>query len=143
MHSQFVFFCEKLAAAVLHQVYVCILKTKRVSDTGAQQMLLDVQSIKKILLELPLTANEQFGPESKNEISKYHQKLVDRESTKTEALCKVLMSPVDGLRDTFQALLPDAKLADFQTVCELKGMRKTDATAQVATLKAVRAAMGR
>ena len=141
--NTFQFFCEKLAGAVANDFYSSILKGKRISDTGAQQLLLDVQSVKKLLQELPLTGNKIFGPESQNQISKTHARLVDREIIKCEALCKVLMSPVETLRDTFQALLPDASISDFQTVCELKGMKKQDAAQASATLKAVRAAQGR
>jgi hypothetical protein len=139
--NTFAFFCEKLAAAVAHEAYVSILRSKRVGDLGAQQLLLDVQSVKKILLELPLAGNGEF-PESQSAISRTHRRFVERETGKCESLCKVLMSPVEGLRETFEALLPEGSPADFAAVCELKGMKRQDAAHAARTLRAVQAARG-
>jgi len=42
-----------------------------------------------------------------------------------EALVKVLLSPSDGLAETFKALLPvTANAVDFRALCELKGLKK-------------------
>ena len=148
--NTFVFFCEKLAAAVATSTYGAVLKARRVGDFGAQQLLLDVQSVKKLLLELPLagdgvafveTADSKSGADSKS--SRTHRRLVEREIGKCEALCKVLMSPLEGIRDTFVALLPEGSPEDFAAVCELKGMKKQDAAHAAQTLRAVRAAQGR
>ena len=143
--NTFVFFCEKLAAAVAVSTYAAILKSRRVGEFGAQQLLLDVQSVKTLLLELPLAGDGLFFSEtaSSGVISRTHQRLVERETGKCEALCKVLMSPLEGIRDTFGALLPDGSPADFEKVCELKGMKKQDAAHAAQTLRAVRAAQGR
>ena len=148
--NTFVFFCEKLAAAVAASTYGAVLKARRVGDFGAQQLLLDVQSVKKLLLELPLagdgvafveTADSKSGADSKS--SRTHRRLVEREIGKCEALCKVLMSPLEGIRETFLALLPEGSPEDFAAVCELKGMKKQDAAHAAQTLRAVRAAQGR
>jgi hypothetical protein len=56
-------------------------------------------------------------------------KLVSREMGKAEALLKVILSPVEGLCDTFRALLPDSPTADFKTVLDLKGLKKSEQTA--------------
>ena len=143
--NTFVFFCEKLAAAVAVSTYAAILKSRRVGEFGAQQLLLDVQSVKTLLLELPLAGDGTLFSEtaSSGVISRTHQRLVERETGKCEALCKVLMSPLEGIRDTFGALLPDGSPADFAAVCELKGMKKQDAAHAAQTLRAVRAAQGR
>jgi hypothetical protein len=53
------------------------------------------------------------------------------------------MSPLEGIRDTFVALLPEGSPEDFAAVCELKGMKKQDAAHAAQTLRAVRAAQGR
>ena len=121
------------------------MKSRRVGEFGAQQLLLDVQSVKTLLLELPLAGDGLFFSEtaSSGVISRTHQRLVERETGKCEALCKVLMSPLEGIRDTFTALLPEGSPADLAAVCELKGMKKQDAAHAAQTLRAVRAAQGR
>jgi len=149
--NTFVFFCEKLAAAVAVSTYGAVLKARRVGDFGAQQLLLDVQSVKKLLLELPLAGDGVAFVETKaatdsksgGGVSRTHRRLVEREIGKCEALCKVLMSPLEGIRDTFVALLPEGSPEDFAAVCELKGMKKQDAAHAAQTLRAVRAAQGR
>ena len=131
--------------------YGAVLKARRVGDFGAQQLLLDVQSVKKLLLELPLAGDGVAFVETKaatdsksgGGVSRTHRRLVEREIGKCEALCKVLMSPLEGIRDTFVALLPEGSPEDFAAVCELKGMKKQDAAHAAQTLRAVRAAQGR
>ena len=141
--NTFAFFCEKLAAALAVATYGAILKSRRVGDFGAQQLLLDVQSVKKLLLELPLAGDgTAFAGTAAGVVSRTHQRLVERETGKCEALCKVLLSPVEGIRDTFGALLPEGSPADLAAVCELKGMKKQDAAHAAQTLRAVRAAQG-
>ena len=145
--NTFVFFCEKLAAAVAVSTYGAVLKARRVGDFGAQQLLLDTQSVKKLLLELPLAGDGVAFVETADSksggVSRTHRRLVEREIGKCEALCKVLMSPLEGIRDTFVALLPEGSPEDFAAVCELKGMKKQDAAHAAQTLRAVRAAQGR
>ena len=142
--NTFAFFCEKLAAALAAATYGAVLKSRRVGDFGAQQLLLDVQSVKKLLLELPLAGDgTAFAETAAGRVSRTHQRLVERETGKCEALCKVLMSPLEGIRDTFTALLPEGSPADLAAVCELKGMKKQDAAHAAQTLRAVRAAQGR
>ena len=141
--NTFAFFCEQLAAALAVATYGAILKSRRVGDFGAQQLLLDVQSVKKLLLELPLAGDgTAFAGTAAGVVSRTHQRLVERETGKCEALCKVLLSPVEGIRDTFGALLPEGSPADLAAVCELKGMKKQDAAHAAQTLRAVRAAQG-
>ncbi|KAK3422128.1 hypothetical protein EUGRSUZ_G02677 [Eucalyptus grandis] len=49
----FQFFLDKLASSLGPRFYVNIFKCKQISETGAQQMLLDTQAIKTILLDIP------------------------------------------------------------------------------------------
>lgn len=51
--NYFRFFCEKFAGSVAPKVYGAIFRCKRFSDTGAQQLLLDVHAVKTLLLDLP------------------------------------------------------------------------------------------
>ena len=56
-----------------------------------------------------------------------YTKMIAREMGKVEALVKVLLSPSDGLAETFKALLPvTANAVDFRALCELKGLKRND-----------------
>jgi len=47
-------FCDKFAVKFIGHFLESIVKQKRISETGAQQLLLDSYLLKKLALELPL-----------------------------------------------------------------------------------------
>ncbi|XAR48300.1 hypothetical protein NMG60_11031066 [Bertholletia excelsa] len=115
----FQFFLDKLASSLGPRFYLNIFKCKHISETGAQQMLLDTQAIKTILLDIPSLGRQTSGAAS-------YSKFVGREMSKAEALLKVILSPVDSVADTYRALLPEGTPAEFQRILELKGLKKAD-----------------
>eukprot|EP00850_Spirogloea_muscicola_P021727 SM000259S08749 [mRNA] locus=s259:135499:140355:- [translate_table: standard] len=123
----FQYFMDKLAASFAPRFYISIFKCKRISETGAQQMLLDTHAVKTLLLEAPSLGSQLPIPSS-------YSKYVIREIGKAEALLKVLLSPSDAIADTYRALLPDGTSADFQRILDLKGMKKPDQQAVVDNL---------
>ncbi|ANM60115.1 Membrane trafficking VPS53 family protein [Arabidopsis thaliana] len=56
----FQFFLDKLASSLGPRFYANIFRCKQLSETGAQQMLLDTQAVKSILLEIPSLARQLF-----------------------------------------------------------------------------------
>ncbi|KAK9088536.1 hypothetical protein Scep_027618 [Stephania cephalantha] len=116
----FQFFLDKLAASLAPRFYLNIYKCKYIPETGAQQMLLDTQAVKTILLDIPAIGKQQTSGASN------YSKFVSREMSKAEALLKVILSPVDSVGNTYRALLPEGTPQDFQRILELKGLRKQD-----------------
>jgi hypothetical protein len=51
--SYFQYFMDKLAASFAPRFHANIFRCKRISETGAQQMLLDTHAVKTLLLEVP------------------------------------------------------------------------------------------
>lgn len=115
----FQFFLDKLASSLGPRFYLNIFKCKQISETGAQQMLLDTQAVKTILLDIPSLGKQTSGAAS-------YSKFVSREMSKAEALLKVILSPVDSVADTYSALLPEGTPSEFQRILELKGLKKAD-----------------
>ncbi|XP_058723659.1 vacuolar protein sorting-associated protein 53 A [Vicia villosa] len=115
----FQFFLDKLASSLGPRFYSNIFKCKQISETGAQQMLLDTQAVKTILLEIPSLGRQTSSAAS-------YSKFVSREMSKAEALLKVILSPVDSVADTYRALLPEGTPMEFQRILELKGLKKAD-----------------
>ncbi|XP_022718168.1 vacuolar protein sorting-associated protein 53 A-like isoform X3 [Durio zibethinus] len=115
----FQFFLDKLASSLGPRFYMNIFKCKQISETGAQQMLLDTQAVKTILLEIPSLGRQTSGAAG-------YSKFVSREMSKAEALLKVILSPVDSVADTYRALLPEGTPMEFQRILELKGLKKSD-----------------
>ncbi|KAG6550389.1 hypothetical protein Mapa_008352 [Marchantia paleacea] len=115
----FQFFMDKLAASFAPRFYFNIFKCKRISETGAQQMLLDTHAVKTLLLEVPSLCGQTSPPGS-------YTKYVTREMGKAEALLKVILSPMEAIADTYRALLPEGTAMDFQRILDLKGLKRTD-----------------
>ncbi|EEF29853.1 vacuolar protein sorting-associated protein 53 A [Ricinus communis] len=115
----FQYFLDKLASSLGPRFYTNIFKCKQISETGAQQMLLDTQAVKTILLEIPSLGRQTSSAAS-------YSKFVSREMSKAEALLKVILSPVDSVADTYRALLPEGTPMEFQRILELKGLKKAD-----------------
>uniref|UniRef100_A0A1D1YLX4 Vacuolar protein sorting-associated protein 53 n=1 Tax=Anthurium amnicola TaxID=1678845 RepID=A0A1D1YLX4_9ARAE len=115
----FQFFLDKLAASLGPRFYLNVYKCKHISETGAQQMLLDTQAVKTILLEIPALGRQTTGAAS-------YSKFVSREMSKAEALLKVILSPIDSVGNTYRALLPEGSPMEFQRILELKGLKKGD-----------------
>lgn len=113
------FFLDKLAASFAPRFHVNIYKCKRISETGAQQMLLDTHAVKTLLLEVPSLGGQ-------NAASASYNKFVGREMGKAEALLKVILSPVESIADTYRALLLEGTATDFQRLLDLKGLKKAE-----------------
>jgi len=117
--TYFQYFLDKLAASLGPRFYLNIYKCKHISETGAQQMLLDTQAVKTILLDIPALGKQSSGAAS-------YSKFVSREMSKAEALLKVILSPVDSVANTYGALLPEGTPLEFQRILDLKGLKKAD-----------------
>ncbi|XP_073016173.1 vacuolar protein sorting-associated protein 53 A-like [Primulina eburnea] len=115
----FQFFLDKLASSLAPRFYLNIFKCKQISETGAQQMLLDTQAVKTILLDVPSLGK-------KTSVAAGYSKFVSREMSKAEALLKVILSPTDSVADTYCALLPEGSPSEFQRILDLKGLKRTD-----------------
>jgi hypothetical protein len=122
------FFCEKLAGSIAPGTYGAVFRCKKFTDTGAQQLLLDVHALKTILCELP-RAGVLGKDEKPPAVPSSYARMVGREMAKVESLVKVILSPTEGLGDTFRALVPGGSGAEFRKVCELKGMARKEAEA--------------
>ncbi|XP_071716607.1 vacuolar protein sorting-associated protein 53 A-like isoform X2 [Rutidosis leptorrhynchoides] len=117
----FQFFFDKLASSLGPRFYLNVFKCRHISETGAQQMLLDTQAVKTILLDIP-----SLGRQVKTSGANGYAKFVSREMSKAEALLKVILSPIDSVADTYGALIPEGTLSEFQRILELKGLKKAD-----------------
>ncbi|EYU39807.1 hypothetical protein ABFS82_06G171000 [Erythranthe guttata] len=115
----FQFFLDKLASNLGPRFYLNIFKCKQISETGAQQMLLDTQAVKTILLDIPSLGKQKSAAAG-------YSKFVTREMSKAEALLKVILSAVDSVADTYCALLPEGTLSEFQRILDLKGLKRTE-----------------
>jgi len=152
--SYFRSFCDKFAMAFASTYYRTLTGLKRISEAGTQQLLLDVTTIKSLLLKLPVLEAEK-KPGGANRHSNVKQskslsgastiapaiytKMVNKEFRKLEVMLKLVGSPKDMLVDMFRAqwdcsINTSMMASDFQTIMTLKGIPRTDHSSMLETL---------
>jgi hypothetical protein len=123
-------FCDKLTESIANRLLSTIYKLKHISEVGAEQLLLDVSALKKLLLNMP-----NVSMETPPAIPSIYIKLVTQRIAKSENLLKILMTPLqplDGLMDTYLILSgTDIEASSFAKVLELKGVAKQDVAGMV------------
>jgi hypothetical protein len=82
---------DRLASSVVAAFRANIYRCKRIGDVGAEQLLLDVSSLKGALLEL-LQISSNLAPSS----VKRYSKLVNKEMGRLELLVKVCFRLASG-----------------------------------------------
>ncbi|KAL7553784.1 hypothetical protein ACHAWF_017115 [Thalassiosira exigua] len=145
--SYFRSFCDKFALAFAATYYRTLVGLKRISEAGTQQLLLDVYSIKTLMLKLPVLEAEKrtiaSGPGSgprhgaadlaggATVAPAMYTKMVNREFRKLEVTLKLVGSPRDMLVDMFRAqwdcsIDTSAMAGDFTTILNLKGIPRAE-----------------
>eukprot|EP00298_Acanthocystis_sp_HF-20_P016599 c21524_g3_i1.p1 GENE.c21524_g3_i1~~c21524_g3_i1.p1 ORF type:complete len:715 (-),score=269.08 c21524_g3_i1:94-2238(-) len=130
------FFCDKFVSAFVQRFIVNIYKCRRVSETGAQQLLLDTQTLQSILVKLPIIGFTGDNPPPPPPAS--YKKYVEKEMDKAEALLKVVGTPIDGVLSTFLTVVSGGTNFEFQKILELKGLKKVEITQLTTQLSASR-----
>jgi len=107
------FFCNKFVQAFVTRFISEIYKCKKISEQGAQQLLLDTSLIKTSLLEAPVVASK--GRQMPTAYSNY----VLREMGRAETMLKVLSSPhVDA--SALSAMLGEGDSSDVERLLALR-----------------------
>ncbi|XP_069939363.1 vacuolar protein sorting-associated protein 53 homolog isoform X2 [Cherax quadricarinatus] len=115
-------FCDKLAAAILNKFVQQVYKCRPISGVGCEQLLLDCHALKAVMLQLPVVASQvQRDP------PQTYTRMVGRGMARAELVLQVVMGEYTThceLVDKFNRLLPDATIADFQKVLEMRGVKE-------------------
>ncbi|KAG7594767.1 Vps53-like N-terminal [Arabidopsis thaliana x Arabidopsis arenosa] len=114
----FQFFLDKLALTLGPRFYANIFRCKHISETGAQQMLLDAHDMKMILLKVPSLARQTATAS--------YVEFVNNQMKRAEAVLKVIAFPNVSVVDTYRALVPEGTPMEFQRILELKGLTKAE-----------------
>jgi len=152
--SYFRSFCDKFALAFASTYYRTLTGLKRISEAGTQQLLLDVTTIKSLLLKLPvLEAEKKPGGATRHSnvnqskslsgastiAPAMYTKMVNKEFRKLEVMLKLVGSPKDMLVDMFRAQWDSSidtsmMASDFQTIMILKGIPRNDHASMLESL---------
>jgi hypothetical protein len=138
--SYFRSFCDRFAAAFTKSYYESLIRQKRISESGTQQLLLDVYNIKTLLLKLPVIETKaavgnsvpsmmmQSRPAGSTIAPAIYTKMVTKQFARIEILLKLVGTPSELLIDVFKAQWSGGSALDLQTVMNLKGMKRQEQT---------------
>ncbi|KAM0789531.1 hypothetical protein ACM66B_000346 [Microbotryomycetes sp. NB124-2] len=115
--------CDKVVGLVLAKFTQTVVRCRPISQTGAEQILLDLQAVKTCLMHL-VHAPGDLAP-----VPMSYSRYVSRSVTKIETLLKVVMTPEDPPEEFvkhYLLLIPCLSFSDFQKVLDLKGVRRTE-----------------
>ena len=136
-NSYFRSFCDQFATTFTNSFYAAITKCKRISESGTQQLLLDVYNLKTLLLRIPV-----LEPPEKNQTSigsssaasiapAMYTKMVTKQFARIETMLKLIGTPPELLIDVFKVQWNSGSAFDLQTIMNLKGMKRNEQAAML------------
>ena len=112
--------------------YDNLTRSKRISEPGTQQLLLDLNNLKTLFLKLPILEDIAL-PGSHNKKAPgasiapaMYTKMVQKQFGRMETILKLVGTPNDLLIDNFKVQWPGGSTSDMQVVMNLKGMKRTE-----------------
>ncbi|KAG4305889.1 hypothetical protein PORY_000799 [Pneumocystis oryctolagi] len=117
-------FCDKTVELFLDSFIFYITRSRPISEIGAEQMILDLYSIKMTLLKLPVITNEKNGQAPASYI-----KFVNKGISRIETILKVLLTEVNSFEEfvnNYFIWIGDKSTTNFLKILELKGIRKQE-----------------
>ncbi|GAA96475.1 hypothetical protein E5Q_03142 [Mixia osmundae IAM 14324] len=113
--------CDRAIGIVLTKFMQNIIRCRPITHVGAEQLMLDLQSLKRCLLQLPQLSEEQPNAS--------YARLVNKGVGRIDIILKVVMEkehPPDAFVQNYLILIPCMSFSDFQKILDLKGVRRTD-----------------
>lgn len=151
--SYFRSFCDKFAIAFAFTYYHVLVGLKKISESGTQQLLLDVYSIKTLLLKLPVLEGEKKTLTTRHSSSNpatslsaastippaMYTKMVNKEFRKLEVMLKLVGSPKELLIEMFRvqwdnSISTNTMASDFQMIMNLKGIPRNEQSSMLESL---------
>ncbi|DAZ94557.1 TPA: hypothetical protein N0F65_002209 [Lagenidium giganteum] len=125
-------FYDKFAASFVPKILVSIMKCRKVNEVATQQLLLDVYALKTIFLQLPVIGSEPTS--SSPVIPSRYTKFVTHEIAKVESVLKLIGTPNEMLVESFKIMWPEGNADDFQSIMNMKGLKKSEQVGYLETL---------
>lgn len=120
----FVQLCNKFITLFTHKYITNLFRCKILSQGGAEQLLLDTHTLKKILINLPChNLDIKTAPSS-------YTKAAIKGMSKAEMVLKVVLVPhnsIDSFIESYHKLLPESNEVEFQRILDVKGVKRAEA----------------
>ncbi|KAK6359951.1 Vacuolar protein sorting-associated protein 53 [Orbilia brochopaga] len=131
-------FCDRLVENISNTILSNLMACKPISEVGAEQMLLDVYSIKKCLEEL-MTLTAEEGVTAPTTYIKHVSRAIARIDTILKVI-QVRSSPSEGLVQAYLIHIADKSEANFRKILDIKGIKGRDLSERVELFHAHKAA---
>lgn len=116
--SFFGYFCDSFLGWFIPKFQASVYECKKVSESGAEQLIVDATQLKSTLERLPV-----LGKATTDHAPDRYMKRVRREMEDVEKLIKLLLTPIESLVDTFKSLFPETHSEqNLAKVMQLKGL---------------------
>jgi hypothetical protein len=125
-------FCDNLVDALAGSILTNLVVCRPISETGAEQMLLDTYVLKKAFTELSTVNAEAGTAPNANFVKRVNQSMA-----KLDPLLKTLQvraSPPEGLVQAYLIHMQDRSEPNFRKILELKGITRKQEQAQLVEL---------
>jgi len=119
----FRFLADKILSSFAPRFLAAIFKCKRISQAGAQLLLLDTIAMKQALLAMGADYRQGSGSEKGSSSMASYDKYVHREISRHETILKVLLAPAELTVVTYRELIPEGAEQELDKVCSLKGLK--------------------
>lgn len=127
--SYFRSFCDKFAMAFSTLYYDNLIKLKRISEPGTQQLLLDLYNLKTLFLKLPVLEDSSLASKKGASASiapAMYTKTIQKQFGRMETILKLVGTPNDLLVENFKVQWPGGQLQDLTVILNLKGMKRPE-----------------
>ncbi|KAK6517446.1 Vacuolar protein sorting-associated protein 53 [Arthrobotrys megalospora] len=131
-------FCDRLVENIANTILANLMACKPISEVGAEQMLLDVYSVKKCLEEL-MTLTAEEGATAPATFIKH----VSRAISRIDIVLKVIQvrsSPPEGLVQAYLIHIADKSEPNFRKILDIKGIKGRDLSERIELFHAHKAA---
>ncbi|KAJ7282965.1 Vps53-like protein [Mycena rebaudengoi] len=112
-------FLDKACSLILGKFTNSLVKSRPLKEIGAEQLLIDLQTVKACLLKMP----------GESLTTTTYTRGLTKSTTRLETLLKVIVTPVDppeGFILNYTLLIKDASFSNFQKILDLKGTPKAE-----------------
>lgn len=122
-------FCDKLTELITISYLNSLKLVTPLSIINVEQIMSDIQNLKKLILDLPLYSNPAFDASNKEEHSsinlKTYTKHVENQFNKLDTVLKLLLTPtlpIDNLIMNYFQIIGDKSTANFVKFLKLKSI---------------------
>ncbi|KAF3934664.1 hypothetical protein ABW20_dc0103810 [Dactylellina cionopaga] len=131
-------FCDRLVENISTTILANLMVCKPISEVGAEQMLLDVYSVKKCLEEL-MTLTAEEGVAAPVTFIKHVSRAINRIDIVLKVI-QVRSSPPEGLVQAYLIHIADKSETNFRKILDIKGLKGRDLSERVELFHAHKAA---